>query len=242
MDGSPVGERLKDTALRLFGYELRETTERPIQPGRALDLLPPASIPEELNWARPNSRVADALSRWGAAVDRESSLAISPQVRALVQNNLGEWQGETIPISRKWVDIEVKQLKGEDREIAKLVLVVAKASWQFDESLVQAVMQDEVDEKRLIRILAYTAFRCQAISTACRRACACQDARPSASSGSLMNAHPNQVTALSNLQRSFWPMQIQKLKIQRSFIRIDLTALGTSTSTGSRSGEKDLGT
>lgn len=62
-----------------------------------------------------------------------------------------------MPISRKWVDSEVKQLKGEDREIAKLVLVVAKASYQFDESLVRAV-QDVIDEKRLIRILAYTAY------------------------------------------------------------------------------------
>ena len=158
MDGSPVGDRLKDTALRLFGYELRETTERPIQPGRALDLLPPASVPEELNWARPNPRVADALARWGAAVDRESASAISPPVRALVQEALGEWQGETMPISRMWVDKEVEQLTGEDREIAKLVLVVAKASWQFDESLVQAVMRDKIDEKRLIRILAFAAY------------------------------------------------------------------------------------
>ena len=63
-----------------------------------------------------------------------------------------------MPISRKWVDSEVKPLHGEDREIAKLVLVVAKASWQFDESLVQAVMPDEINEKRLIRILAFAAY------------------------------------------------------------------------------------
>ena len=63
-----------------------------------------------------------------------------------------------MPISRMWVDREVEQLTGEDREIAKLILVVAKASWQFDESLVQAVMRDEIDEKRLIRILAFAAY------------------------------------------------------------------------------------
>lgn len=158
MDGSPVGERLKDTALRLFGYELRETTERPIQPGRALDLLPPASVPEEFNWARLNPRIADALARWGAAVDRESSKAMSPQVRAVIQKRISEWQGETMPISRRWVDSEVKLPQGEDREVAKLVLVVAKASWQFDESLVHSVMPEEIDEKRLIRLLAFAAY------------------------------------------------------------------------------------
>ena len=158
MNGSPVGTMLKDTALRLFGYELRETTERPIEPGRSLDLLPPASIPEDLNWSRPNPRIADALARWGAAVDRESSKAISTQVRGVVQESLSEWRGETMPMSRKWVDKEVQHLSGEDREIAKLVLVVAKASWQFDESLLLAIMPDEVDEKRLIRILAFASY------------------------------------------------------------------------------------
>ena len=158
MDGSPVGSWWKDTALRLFGYELRETTERPIEPGRALDLLPPASVPEELAWARPNPRIADALARWGAAVDREASRAISPQVRDLVEDSLSGWQGETMTMSRKWVDREVEPLSGKDREIAKLILVVAKASWQFDDSLLQAVMPDEVDEKRLIRILAFAAY------------------------------------------------------------------------------------
>lgn len=158
MDGSPVGSWLKDTALRLFGYELRETTERPIEPGRALDLLPPASVREELAWARPNPRIADALARWRAAVEREASRAIPPQVRDFVKASLSQWQGETMPMSRKWVDKEVEQLTGEDREIAKLILVVAKASWQFDESLLQAVMPNAVDEKRLIRILAFAAY------------------------------------------------------------------------------------
>ena len=63
-----------------------------------------------------------------------------------------------MPMSRKWVDKEVEQLSGEDPEIARLILVVAKASWQFDESLLQAVMPDKVDEKRLIRILAFAAY------------------------------------------------------------------------------------
>ena len=63
-----------------------------------------------------------------------------------------------MPLSRSWVEDEVGTLTGEDRDVAKLILVVAKASWQFDESLVQAVMPHDVDEERLIRILAFSAF------------------------------------------------------------------------------------
>ncbi len=158
MDGSPVGPALKNTALRLFGYELRETTERQIQPGRALDLLPAASLPADLAWAGPNPRIADALARWTAAVERQSAKAISPRVRELVRNRLDAWNGETMPISRSWVEKDVAGLDGEDYHIAKLVLVVAMASYQVDDTLVKAVLRNDPDEQRLIRILAFAAL------------------------------------------------------------------------------------
>ena len=158
MDGSPVGDALKNTSLRLFGYELRETTERPIQPGRGLDLLPKAPIPEDMEWARPNSRVADALVRWSAAVDREAESAISPTVRQLVLDRLEVWNGERMPLSRSWVEQEIEGLTGEDYHIAKLILVVSKASYQFDDSLVQSLTGETLEQERLIRILAFAAM------------------------------------------------------------------------------------
>jgi len=167
MDGSPVGDSFKNTALRLFGYELRETTERPIAPGRALDLLPAAPLPDDLAWARPNPRIADALARWAAAVTREASKAVSPEVREVVRRRLDAWRGELMPISRRWVESEVEGLEGEDRDVAKLILIVAKASYQFDDSLVQAALGPDPDEQRLIRILAFASL------SAARRLASC---------------------------------------------------------------------
>ena len=158
MDGSPVGKTLKDTALRLFGYELRETTERPIRAGRGLDLLPPALIPEDLAWARPNPRIADALARWAAAVDREAAHAVTPEVRELVRERLEAWHGELMPLSRSWVEDEIAGLTEEDAHVAKLILVVVKASYQVDDALVQAVLGEDKDQQRLIRILAFAAL------------------------------------------------------------------------------------
>lgn len=158
MDGSPVGDAFKNASLRLFGYELRETTEREIVPGRALDLLPAAPIPSDMDWARSNPRIADALSRWAAAVDRQAEWAISLQVRQMVRKSLESWNGEAMPISRSWVEQEVAGLVGEDYHIAKLILVVCKASYQFDDSLVRALSAESVDEERLICILAFAAM------------------------------------------------------------------------------------
>jgi hypothetical protein len=163
MDGSPVTaplglHKVKEAALRLFGSELKTTTERPIEPGRALDLLPPAPLPEDLTWAKPNPRIADAFSRWAAVIARETPKVVSPQVQDLVHSNLQSWQGEIMPISRSWVDDETEGLTGQDLAIARLTLVVAKASYQVDDALVEAVLGEDKDETRLIRVLAWAAF------------------------------------------------------------------------------------
>jgi hypothetical protein len=142
----------------MFGFELKTTTERPIVPGRALDLLPPAPLPQDMKWASPNPRIAAAMSRWAAVIKREASRVVSPEARELVSRRLQRWEGEQMPISRSWVDKEVEDLKGQDRAIARLALVVAKASYQVDDSLVYDVLGKDRDETRLIRVLAWAAF------------------------------------------------------------------------------------
>ena len=163
MDGSPVRAPLglqsaKAAALRLFGGELRATHVKSLTAGRALSLLPPAPLPIDMQWATPNPRIADALARWTAVVERESSLVVSPAVREFVVCNLQRWNGELMPLSRSWVDSEAKELSGQDRAIARLALVLAKAPYQVDEGLVEDVLNHDRSEGRFIRILAWASF------------------------------------------------------------------------------------
>lgn len=163
MDGSPVqapfgARNVKAAALRLFGIELKTTTERKLEPGRALELLPAAPLPVDMNWAASNPRIAAALSRWAAAVEREIPKAVSPKLRHFLEQKLQAWHGEAVPLSRSWVNEEVAGLSGEEADIARFALVVAKAPFQIDETLVEAVLQHDRSEERLIRILAWAAF------------------------------------------------------------------------------------
>lgn len=163
MDGSPVSAPLglqgvKAAALRLFGGELRSSHVEPLTPGRALSLLPPASLPTDMQWATPNPRIADALARWAAVVERETSGVVSLAVRELVARNLQDWKGDLMPISRSWVDSDVLVLTGQDRAIARLALVLAKAPYQVDERLVEDVLSEDRGEERFIRVLAWASF------------------------------------------------------------------------------------
>jgi Carboxymuconolactone decarboxylase family len=163
MDGSPVSapfglQGVKAAALRLFGDELKATHVRRLIPGRALSLLPAAALPADLRWATPNPRIADALARWAAVVEGEASTVVSPAVQDVVARSLQAWNGQLMPISRSWVDAETSALTGQDRAIARLTLVLAKAPYQVDEKLVEDVLQEDRGEERFIRILAWASF------------------------------------------------------------------------------------
>jgi hypothetical protein len=163
MEDSPVVapfglKSIKAWALRMFGSELKVTRSVPLVPGRALELLPPGELPIDMQWAKSNPRVADALTRWTQAVEREAVKVITPQIRSTVTNSLRNWQGEQMPISGDWIDKEVEGLNGDDEVIARFAITVGKASYRVTEKMVTDVMGKHKDEERFIRILAWASF------------------------------------------------------------------------------------
>ncbi len=163
MDGSPVSaplgmDTIKAIALRIFGGELQATHLRSLQPGRSLSLLPSAPLPEDLAWAKPNPRIADALSRYAAAVEREANRVVPENVRRLVCASLENWRVERMPMSRSWVEYELGDLQGGDRDLARLALVLAKAAYQADEKMYEKVLAISGDEENFIRILNWCTF------------------------------------------------------------------------------------
>ncbi len=158
MDGSPVQlpMGMQRPVLRAFGHELKATKARSAVPGRALDLLPAAELPDDLAWARPNPRIAETIARWTAAVQRETESVISAAVRECVHRNLRDWKHEQMPLSRRWADEATEGLSGRDRAIAKLALVLAKSPTQASEDLVEPILGP--DDTEFVRILAWSSF------------------------------------------------------------------------------------
>jgi alkylhydroperoxidase family enzyme len=158
MDGSPVNAPLglQGVALRAFGVELRATKRRSAVAGRALSLLPAADLPDDLQWARSNPVVADALARWTNTVERQTRGVIPDAVRACVTENLRDWNNERMPISLSWVEPEVAGLTGRERALARLALVLTKAPYQVTDKLVQPLVDG--NEERFIRTLAWCSF------------------------------------------------------------------------------------
>jgi AhpD family alkylhydroperoxidase len=163
MEASPVGtpfglRSIKAWALRAFGAELSVTRTRPLVPGRALDLLPPAELPADMRWAEANPRVAAAVSRWVATVEREGAKVVSQETREVVLEALNRWNGEAMPLDVGWIQEDVQGLAGRDESIARLAVVLAKAPYRVTEKMVTDVTGEARDEERFVRILAWSSF------------------------------------------------------------------------------------
>lgn len=63
-----------------------------------------------------------------------------------------------MPLNRDWIDQAVQDPSGDDVAIARLAIVLAKASYRVTEKMVTEVLGEPQDEKRFIRILARSSF------------------------------------------------------------------------------------
>lgn len=163
MEDSPVAapfglQWLKAYALRLFGNELVATRQLVLKHGRALSLLPKAELPDDMEWAKPNPRVADALARYAATIEREAAAIIDQRVKAVVATSLDSWQGEQMPLLPGWVDSETAGLEGNDRAIASFAIQLAKAPYRVSEKLGEEILQIAGSEEDFVRILAWASF------------------------------------------------------------------------------------
>jgi len=163
MDGSPVTapfgmQSIKAAALKIFAGELRVTHDDALPSGRSFSLLPHAKLSEDFTWAESNQYIAEALARWASTVEQQSHAVIPDAVRDLVARNLSQWQNERMPLSRNWVDEEINGLRDNERTLASFALLLAKASYQCDEKLVEDVIKIAGSQENFIRILAWCSF------------------------------------------------------------------------------------
>ena len=174
MKGSPIPSPLRGGALRMFGMELKESAAMDLEHGASLHLLPPAKLTEELSWASSNALVADGLARWTGVVESEIDSVLPPETKEYIRDVMSRWEGGPAPISRSWVEQDVAGLNGRQRDMARVTLLVAKASYQIDDGVIQKVVEHGQDEADLVRLGAWgallgatfaTNFAAQAVAT-----------------------------------------------------------------------------
>lgn len=155
---SHVPESAKPKARQVLGGVLRPSAAGP-RAGDSVELLPAVAVPDELAWARANPIVADAFARAYAATEAAGERSVPRSVRDLVLDRLSTWDGRPPGLSRSWVDDAVAGLPAADQPAGRLAMVIALASYQVDEGLVDAFRATAPGDETLIELAAWVSMR-----------------------------------------------------------------------------------
>jgi AhpD family alkylhydroperoxidase len=122
-------------------------------PGDALEFVPSSPLARPA-WSVVGGCVGDAFTRAGAAFDRAGERVLPARVRDLVLRSLKEWDGAAPGLSRAWADRESADLPEIEHAAARLALLVAKAPYQVDASVVTPVWH-ELGDGGLVALTAW---------------------------------------------------------------------------------------
>lgn len=135
----------------------RRLISQVLAPGLSLDLLPSVALPHDLKWASADLRLAATLAGTAHLLD-EGARHLSNDARHTVEQHVHDWQGQPPGLSRAWVDQAMVSVQAADRPPAKLALLVALASYQVDDAIVNDARASLGSDREVIEVAAWAAM------------------------------------------------------------------------------------
>lgn len=154
----PVPAVLKGVTGRLIGTAAGKRFVRPVQRGASLEFVPSAPLPDDLAWTTTNPAVAAAFAGFAHVVEEAGAQVLPEPVRALASEHIHMWHGETMGMSRHWVEEAAKTIEEEHRFAARLVLLTALASYQVDAGIVDDFRARYPDDAHLVAATAWASL------------------------------------------------------------------------------------
>jgi len=144
--------------MRVVSGMMQQASTGSLAAGQSLDLLPPAGPQDDLSWAAANPVLADAFARAFAAIDAAGTRFATEPVRVLLLAELANWHGEKRGPSRAWAADAVSGLPAPDQAAGRLALLIAIASYQIDQSVIDAYRLSQDDDKALIGLTSWASL------------------------------------------------------------------------------------
>jgi len=154
----PMPSALKGVTGRVIGTAAGKRFVRPIEPGSSVGFVPQAPLPDDLSWASASPTAAAAFAGFVETVEAAGNATLPGQVRALVSERVQAWNGESLGMSRRWVEDAVATIAEEHRPAARLTLLTALASYQVDAGVVEAYRARYPDDAHLVAATAWASL------------------------------------------------------------------------------------
>lgn len=127
-------------------------------PGISLDLLPEASLPDDLLWAKSSLPIAGAFARFAEVVEKGGVRSLSEEVRSAVSKAAMNWDGSNPPMNNEWFENDIAHLQGAEKAAGRLAFLTAFAPHKVDEKCVRAFSEHFPGDDSLISALAWSSF------------------------------------------------------------------------------------
>jgi AhpD family alkylhydroperoxidase len=153
-----VPPTVRGRALRMLGRFMRSAARGEHRPGASLDLLSPAPLPSDLEWAQGNPNVSQAFSRAVAAIEAAGARSVPPSVRTLLHQMLAGWTGESLDPDGAWVTESVAGLPIGDRPAGRLAVLTALASTRLDSATVREFRACRPDDRSFVELTSWASM------------------------------------------------------------------------------------
>lgn len=145
---------------------IKSMLQRKIIPGASLEFLPEASLPEVFSWARENEIIARTFAGITTIVDTHAGMLFSDRVFTSVSDQINNWHGQDMGMSRTWLNSVVKDVDEADAVAIRLMLLAGLASYQVTVSDIEQFRRFYPDDAALIVATSWGAWAVvQRIST-----------------------------------------------------------------------------
>ncbi|MEU6094763.1 hypothetical protein [Streptomyces sp. NPDC047079] len=162
LGSAPLPPRVPGKALRpvaaLLSSLIRAAAPAVGDPGESLDLLPSAPLPPDMAWALGDDVVAQAFARAAAAADLAGEASVPPRVQELVRQLVDASDGLPSADGRAAVEAAVQTLSERERDVGRLALLTALASYQVEESVVGWFRERQGSDAALIEVTAWASM------------------------------------------------------------------------------------
>lgn len=162
LGSAPLPPRVPSRALRpvaaLLSSLIRAAASGVGDPGESLDLLPSAPLPPDMAWALGDDVVAQAFARAAAAADLAGEASVPPRVQELVRQLVDASDGLPSADGRAVVEAAVETMSERERDVGRLALLTALASYQVEESVVGRFRERQGSDAALIEVTAWASM------------------------------------------------------------------------------------
>jgi AhpD family alkylhydroperoxidase len=153
-----LGPRARRRFKQGMSWMLRPTLRDPREPGRSVDLLPPAATPADAGWTAGNPWISAGFARAAAAFEEAGERSLAPAVRRVVLDCLDGWRGEEPGLSSSWCERLVAGLPPGDAAAGRLALLTCLASYQVDGHTIGAYRDHHPGDVDLLNTVAWASF------------------------------------------------------------------------------------